>query len=33
MRELEEISAAWREWAADADGLAAMPHGEIIARA
>lgn len=31
--ELEGISAAWREWAADRDGWLLMPHGEIIARA
>jgi SAM-dependent methyltransferase len=31
--ELEEISAAWRRWAADGDGWFLVPHGEIIARA
>ena len=31
--DLELISAAWRDWAADPDGLMAMPHGEVIARA
>ncbi|CQD20956.1 methyltransferase-UbiE family protein [Mycobacterium lentiflavum] len=31
--QLEEISAAWREWAAAKDGWLAMPHGEIICRA
>jgi SAM-dependent methyltransferase len=31
--ELEAISAAWRRWAADADGWFLMPHGEILARA
>jgi len=31
--ELERISTAWREWAADPDGWLLMPHGEIIARA
>lgn len=30
---LEEISAAWREWAAAEDGWIAIPHGEIICRA
>lgn len=30
---LEEISAAWREWAAAPDGWIAIPHGEIICRA
>lgn len=31
--ELELISRAWTEWAADENGFMAMPHGEIIARA
>ncbi|ORA19187.1 methyltransferase domain-containing protein [Mycobacterium arosiense] len=31
--QLEEISAAWREWAAAPDGWIAIPHGEIICRA
>ncbi|GLD42912.1 hypothetical protein Mkiyose1665_34120 [Mycobacterium kiyosense] len=31
--ELEEISAAWRAWAADPDGWLAIPHGEILCRA
>lgn len=31
--QLEEISAAWREWAAAEDGWIAIPHGEIICRA
>lgn len=31
--QLEEISAAWRAWAADPDGWIAIPHGEIICRA
>ena len=30
--DLELISEAWRAWAADPDGLMAMPHGEVIAR-
>jgi SAM-dependent methyltransferase len=30
--DLELISRAWREWAADPDGYMAMPHGEVIAR-
>jgi SAM-dependent methyltransferase len=30
--ELEAISRAWRDWAADADGWMSMPHGEIVAR-
>ncbi len=28
--ELQEISAAWRRWAADPDGYFAVTHGEII---
>ncbi|WP_374024362.1 methyltransferase domain-containing protein [Mycobacterium sp. HNNTM2301] len=31
--QLEEISAAWREWAAAPDGWIAIPHGEILCRA
>jgi hypothetical protein len=31
--QLEEISAAWRTWAAAPDGWLAIPHGEIICRA
>ncbi|OBJ08644.1 methyltransferase type 11 [Mycobacterium sp. 1482292.6] len=31
--QLEEISAAWREWAAAQDGWIAIPHGEILCRA
>lgn len=31
--QLEEISAAWREWAAAEDGWIAIPHGEILCRA
>ncbi len=30
---LEEISAAWRAWAAAPDGWLSMPHGEILCRA
>jgi len=30
---LEEISAAWRAWAAARDGWLSMPHGEILCRA
>jgi SAM-dependent methyltransferase len=30
--ELELISRAWRDWAADPDGFMAMPHGEVLAR-
>jgi ubiquinone/menaquinone biosynthesis C-methylase UbiE len=31
--QLEEISAAWREWAAAPDAWIAIPHGEILCRA
>ncbi|GAB3008138.1 class I SAM-dependent methyltransferase [Mycobacterium bourgelatii] len=31
--ELEEISAAWRAWAAAPDGWFAIPNGEILCRA
>jgi SAM-dependent methyltransferase len=30
--ELDLISQAWRDWAADPDGYMAMPHGEVVAR-
>ena len=30
--ELEQISRAWSEWAADERGFMAMPHGEVLAR-
>ena len=30
--QLEEIAAAWREWAAAPDGWLVIPHGEIICR-
>ena len=30
--QLEEISAAWRAWAAAPDGWLAIPHGEILCR-
>ncbi|HEY6796462.1 MAG TPA: class I SAM-dependent methyltransferase [Kineosporiaceae bacterium] len=30
--ELGEISAAWRRWAADADAVFLVPHGEIVCR-
>ncbi|MFD9966384.1 methyltransferase domain-containing protein [Amycolatopsis sp. NPDC058986] len=30
--ELEDISAAWTEWAAHPDGFFAIPHGEILCR-
>ncbi len=30
--ELEEISAAWRAWAAAPNGWLAIPHGEILCR-
>lgn len=30
--QLEEISAAWRDWAAAPDGWIALPHGEILCR-
>ncbi|WP_156687106.1 methyltransferase domain-containing protein [Mycobacterium sp. Marseille-P9652] len=30
---LEDISAAWRTWAAAPDGWLSMPHGEILCRA
>ncbi|WP_343575369.1 methyltransferase domain-containing protein [Mycobacterium sp.] len=31
--ELDEIAAAWRQWAAAPDGWIGIPHGEIICRA
>lgn len=31
--DLQRISAAWREWAADGDGWYLVPHGEILCRA
>jgi SAM-dependent methyltransferase len=31
--DLNEISSAWREWAAASNGWLAIPHGEIICRA
>jgi hypothetical protein len=31
--QLEEISAAWRAWAAAPDGWLSIPHGEILCRA
>lgn len=31
--QLEEISAAWREWAGAPDGWLSIPHGEILCRA
>lgn len=31
-RDLELISGAWSEWAADPSGFMAMPHGEVLAR-
>jgi SAM-dependent methyltransferase len=31
--DLNEISSAWREWAAAPNGWLAIPHGEIICRA
>ena len=30
--ELEEISSAWRDWAAAPDGWLSIPHGEILCR-
>lgn len=30
-RDLEDISLAWREWAARPDGWFTVPHGEIVA--
>jgi SAM-dependent methyltransferase len=31
--DLEDISSAWRSWAAAADGWLSIPHGEILCRA
>ena len=31
--DLERMSAAWRDWAADPDGWMSLLHGELIARA
>ena len=30
--DLQAIRGGWQDWAADADGFFAMPHGEILAR-
>ncbi len=30
--ELDEIAAAWRDWAAAPDGWIGIPHGEILCR-
>jgi SAM-dependent methyltransferase len=30
--ELEEISRAWRRWAAEDDGVLLVPHGEVLCR-
>jgi hypothetical protein len=30
--ELEDISRAWREWAADDGGWFLVPHGEVLCR-
>lgn len=30
--ELEDISAAWREWSQHPDGWLALPHGELLCR-
>jgi ubiquinone/menaquinone biosynthesis C-methylase UbiE len=32
LAELEEISRAWREWAANDDGWFLVPHGEVLCR-
>ena len=32
LAELQEISRAWREWAAHDDGWLLIPHGEIVCR-
>jgi ubiquinone/menaquinone biosynthesis C-methylase UbiE len=32
LAELQEISAAWRRWAADDDGWFLIPHGEVVCR-
>ena len=31
--ELAEVAAAWRAWAADADGWFSVLHGEVLVRA
>lgn len=31
--ELEDIAAAWRDWAADPDAWFLVPHGEVLCRA
>jgi hypothetical protein len=31
--QLAAIAAAWREWAADPDGVFVVVHGEVTARA
>lgn len=31
--EIADIAATWRAWAADPDGMIAIPHGEILCRA
>ena len=31
--QLEEIAAAWRDWASEPDGWLSIPHGEILCRA
>jgi SAM-dependent methyltransferase len=31
--DLRRIAAAWRRWAADADGWLSLPHGELLCRA
>ena len=32
LAELQEISTAWREWAAEGDGWFLVPHGEVVCR-
>jgi hypothetical protein len=32
-RELADIAAAWREWAAEPHGVFVVVHGEVVARA
>jgi hypothetical protein len=29
-RDLEEVAAAWRQWAADPDGWISVLHGELL---
>jgi hypothetical protein len=31
-RDLEEVAAAWRQWAADPDGWISVLHGELLIR-